>query len=73
MKKTPLAAALIASLIAHGVHYRNPDDVPPGDHLEGDHQRTPTPAGRPTAWVTSTSTAMPASTVAGLQRMLGRR
>lgn len=66
MKKTPLSPLLILVLASHGIHYREPDAIPPEEHIEIDYPDTPIPGGRPTAWLTSTNTSSTVSDVISL-------
>ncbi len=58
--------ALVAVLLAHDIHYTPPDAMIYKVHVHIDHSRTPTPMGRPNAWITSTSTSATTSDVISL-------
>ena len=66
MKKTPIAASLIALTLAEGIHYQEPDALPPDEHIDQNENRLPIRGGRVTAWLTSTSSVASQVSIADL-------
>ena len=68
---------LSVTVLVHGQHECKPRYVEPvchpQEHIESDGPRAPSPTGRPTTWVTSTSSAVGSFTASDLATLYIKR